>query len=136
MPDSTNITKIAVDMGDNFTKLFQQLANQIGTTVDKIFPWFVKQQIIEGWCGLTITTLILIVGFLLLIFNFRKRNFEESRTSYIPINFNSCLVIIGWIMFGIGFLAFSIGSTYWIGKIINPEYAAVQDLIQQLSKIK
>ena len=44
-----------VDIGQNLTSLLERLAQQIGTTVDKVYPWYVQQAYLEG-----LTTLIAI----------------------------------------------------------------------------
>jgi len=39
---------VSVDVGQNITGLLEKLAVQMGTTVDKVFPWYVNQAYIEG----------------------------------------------------------------------------------------
>jgi hypothetical protein len=52
---------VALDVGENITMLIEKLAAQIGTTVDQIFPWYVKQQVVEGY-----TAVAIVLGFLAL----------------------------------------------------------------------
>ena len=39
---------VSIDLGKNMTMLVQQLASQIGVMADKVFPWYIKQSVLEG----------------------------------------------------------------------------------------
>ena len=51
-----------VDIGQNLTSLLERLAQQIGTTADKVFPWYVQQAYIEGVTTLVAVAVLLIAS--------------------------------------------------------------------------
>lgn len=47
-----------IDVGKDIADLLEKLAQQIGTTVDKVFPWLITQAQIEGYALQYITSMI------------------------------------------------------------------------------
>ena len=43
---------VSIDLGKNTTELLEKLAQSLGMTVEKIFPYYVKQQAIEAYTAL------------------------------------------------------------------------------------
>ena len=55
--------KASIDVGQNITAMLERLAAQIGTTADKVFPWYVQQAHNEGVTALiAIAVIFFIVG--------------------------------------------------------------------------
>jgi hypothetical protein len=98
-----------------------------GTAADKIFPWYVQQQIIEGWTY-TVVTCVLAVAAVILLRHFKTANFDEGNGSAI-------LAIIGAMLAGVVTLATAMTAPDTIGKIINPEYAAMRDLSRDVGRL-
>src|SRR5687767_11456912 len=53
---------VSVDIGKNLTSLLERLAQQIGTTVDKIYPWYVQQAYNEGVTALFGITVVFLLS--------------------------------------------------------------------------
>ena len=53
-------------------------------TADKVFPWYVKQSMIEGYTFLIISVTALVLGILAIFFSHSKVDFEEGNR-YVPI---------------------------------------------------
>lgn len=116
-------TNISLDTGENITRLLEKLAQTIGTTVDKVFPWYVKQQIIEGWCYLGGCFLSLMVGITLLLIAKKVHSEDGDEIPYL---------IVGALITVVGFIALVIGGATFMSQIINPEYHAMKEIIRQL----
>jgi len=69
-----------IDVGHNIVNLVTGLANQIGTTADKVFPWYVQQQYIEGVFFVTILALIFFVSVFSCLFSWKGADFEHGNT--------------------------------------------------------
>jgi len=128
----TNTVHLVEKFGDKMDQYFQALADKAGVATDHFWPIFVKQQYIEGISLLV----LLMIGFIacVLLFrmginhveNFDSRNYPKS-TPKVLIGF-----IAGTILSAIVFIGFATEGSATIGKIINPEYYAVQSLVQMV----
>ena len=119
---------ITVDAGPNITSMLERLAQQIGTTADMVFPWYVNQAHLEG-----ITTLIgLGIAWSLFIclisIGLWKGDFEKGNR-YATITVISCVL---------GFFTL-VGSAFEgadaARKIMNPNYYAVKMLTYDLGRL-
>lgn len=118
----------SVDIGKNLTELVNKLAGQIGITGDKLFPWYVKQQIIEGYTYLCLSATSLIVGIILSVIFFKKEG--QNKSEYDGF----ILVVCTFVVF-LSFIFVVFGSGNAVSQIINPEYHATKELISNLSKL-
>lgn len=112
-----------IDIGPNVKNSIEQLATQIGITADKVFPWYMKQCIIEGYVNLFISLIPIIIILILIIIyhkNFDKLEKSTKETIIIDIIF---LSVISAVLIGFGF-------THNVSKIINPEYHAIHKILQ------
>ena len=118
-----------LDIGKNMVDLLEKLAVNIGTTADKIFPWYLNQQFIEG-CLLILMPLILIIGFgsILLIFK-RKADFGYNW------NTEAYVVLMSAVIVSISFLVFILSIGQSVSQVFNPEYHAFKTLTYDLSKL-
>ena len=112
------------------------IAAKLGIGAESIWPWFVKQQYIEAayssvWLVVMATAAYTTVRFALKHWDHRKTNegYSISRSGHEPI----------WVIlssaFGFGLLT-SLGI--FAGKfvdIFNPQYAALQDIINMIAKL-
>jgi len=124
-----NNYNVSLDAGENIKELLQQLANQIGVTVDKIFPWYVKQEVIEGYTSLFLLTFFSIIGIILLIVSLIKADFDKGN-GYIVSLIVSCIILFSCCLAG------STELSDMIGKINNPEFFATKSLIYDISRLK
>jgi len=118
------MNKIAasIDVGDNVTKLITKLANQIGVTADKVFPWYVKQEVLYGWFHLIILTIITIAVARLCFYETKKN--KNCQTNYAEYHCTIAFVFMLLVCF--------FGIPYFVTQICNPEYHVMDNLVSQL----
>ncbi len=121
---------LSVDMGEKTFKILEKLAEQIGITVDKVFPWFIKQSVIDGYCFFTLIALAFILGVDLILYNQNKATYEPE------FNSNAVYATIGFIILGISILILFVGSSWAISSIINPECQALQEITKMIRTLK
>jgi len=123
--------KATADIGDNLTRLIERLAQQIGVTADKIFPWYVQQQIIEGWVALAIICVTLVVGSVLINSTKHKKLQSDGE-----LNKTFFVLIVGVLMTVLGCLGLATTGSKLTAKILNPQYAATQALIKDIAQLR
>lgn len=111
-----------VDLGNNTRQLIEQLANTIGVTVDKLFPWYVTQMIIEGWVALFAMIVVIAIAAIFAIKSYPKADFDDGNR--YAVVFLASIVIAGGVL-----VAFFASTSYNVTKIINPQYHAVKELL-------
>jgi uncharacterized membrane protein YhaH (DUF805 family) len=117
-----------IDAGDNINSLIEKLAKQIGTTTDKIFPWYVKQNLITGYTHAIVILVLFISSIVVLMLTWHKADFNSDKC------FLECLITILSIIFIITLIAVTAGMASDImNQIFNPEYGATQDIIKSIS---
>ena len=112
----------SIDVGKNTQALIEKLAAQIGVTVDKVWPWLVQQQVLEGWTSLAATLLAVVIGIVLLGVG-RRILLKTSEDLCVPF------FVIGGVIFMIAAIAVFFHGPISVQQILNPEYAALKDLI-------
>lgn len=138
--------KTTVDVGQNTKELLEQgggaisriieeLAKTLGMTVDRIFPYYVKQAVIEGyvgliaWAGFQIVSLIIAGVALKLYFVFDEKGHDDARIGA------AAACVIALIIFAIALIVGAAQMSTWVSMIKNPEYAAIHQLINDASKL-
>ena len=116
-----------IDVGSNLTALLERLAAQVGTTADKIFPWYVQQQVIEGWVAAGISTIVAVAAVLLLR-HFKTADFERG-------NHSAVYAVIGCVLAGTLTLVTLVTAPHTISKILNPEFHAMRDLSHDVGRL-
>lgn len=122
------MNKVELDIGKNMIDLMEKLANQIGTTLDKVYPWFVRQQIIEGLCWIVIPSLLIFLFLILLKKNFRKADWDDMNINALVSVLSITLILI----FGILLL---IKLPNFLPQILNPNYYAIQDMSTMIGRL-
>ncbi|MFA5898011.1 MAG: hypothetical protein WC829_02740 [Hyphomicrobium sp.] len=116
-----------VDVGKNATALLERLASQIGVTVEKVWPWLVKQQVVEAWGGVVTIALVLVVGAALFVGGWRAgKRAERGEDAWIGF------CIAGCVVGAIGFFVACRAGALLFAAIVNPEYAALRELMQMV----
>lgn len=113
-----------LDIGNNLTALISQLAMQIGTTTEQIFPLYVRQQIIEGWSMIGMLLLSAAISAFLIIRFFKKANFCTGE-GMPPV---VCGIILA---IATGLSAVPVVPIS-LGKILNPQYGAMKTLAHDI----
>lgn len=120
---------VKVDVGDNLTSLLERLAQQIGTTADQVFPWYVAQVWYDG--VFTIAILVLFLVILLSVFCIGLWRFSRDNNDDIGAGMAVVSSVLLVLLFIIGASEGKIAAT----KILNPNYHAVSMLSQDIGKL-
>lgn len=119
-----------IDLGKNVTSLLEKLADKLGVTVDKVFPWYVKQAKIFGWINLIASTLALLL-FCSLGWYFNKRAVWDDGN---PGNSACWLFLLFTTLAVPSIIVWFLNLQPSISAILNPEYKAVSDLLNDLGQ--
>lgn len=115
----------SVDVGKNVKELLEKLAAQLGVTIDKVWPWLVKQQIISGWSRIIIWMIFTAIFSVSLKIFARK---EKQTDDYFFAMVVDATLLICCVAIGL------LGGSTAIAQILNPEYAALKDLMSMVGK--
>ena len=121
-------TNVTLDIGKNSQELLEKLASSLGTSVDKIYPYYVKQSVIEGWPVMIVCVVVGLVFSIcqaLLIKRAIKKSPEYDGEVHIGFT----------LMGGLVCLLAIFGFTNSLSKIWNPEYHAIHNIIEDASKL-
>jgi formate-dependent nitrite reductase membrane component NrfD len=118
----------SIDVGKNITSMLEKIADKIGTTVDKIFPWYVKQEYISAIMSLFEIILAIVIGSIMLKMCYKKASFKNH-------DINIYFTIIGFVLLIVGILCLIFGLSGIVTGIMNPEYHALQSLVSDMSKL-
>ena len=140
MSETTEVLDKVGEMGGvlaaKFEIVFGQLAEKMGQGAEYFWPIFVKQQVVEAAAGIGILGILIIMMscFLFAV----KRLYPLSKNE--PDDW--CPATIGMVIFSIlaigCFLGFCGNLTNYetiLTGFINPEYAAIRDAVEMVSKL-
>ena len=129
-----NTKELLEQGGTAVTKIMEGLAKSLGMTVEKIFPYYVKQTYIEGttsiivWGGFEVSCLSFAVILLILSSMYGKKGDDDFKSAC------GAFSAIVFVIFGLGLIIGTIHLPHWITMVKNPEYVAIQSMIQDASK--
>jgi maltodextrin utilization protein YvdJ len=119
---------VNVDVGKNIATLLENLAQQIGTTVDKVYPWYVQQAQLEGVTFLiAVAVFIFVVGMAFVIFITAAIR-KESEPAQIASFLSGMLLIFGVVAVGID-------GPDAVRKLLNPNYYAMKMITQDIGRL-
>lgn len=121
------MTNLNVDLGENVLHLLEEFSKTIGTTADKVFPWFVNDQLICGYVSLITPLIIMLICFILIKSNLKKTDWED-------MNLNGGIVVACSTISAIAFMVFTCSLPSSLSSILNPQYGAIKNLIYTLSR--
>ena len=116
----------SIDIGKNITSILEKLADKIGTTVDKIFPWYIKQELYSSYISICVMIFVLFASGITMYKTNKNSDWNEAS------NINNWIVTISGIIFTITLLVFIFSITSNITTILNPEYAAMKRLFSDM----
>ena len=119
---------INVDVGLNITSMLERLAQQIGTTADKVFPWYVHQAYLEGITTLCALGVFWLLAITLICVGLRKADFDEG-------NRHAVITGIGCALAVFVLLPTSFDGTTAVRQILNPNYYAMKMLTSDIGKL-
>lgn len=123
---------VNVDVGPKLAEAMQQLAAQIGTTADKVFPWYVQQQLQEGVVGCAV--FIMLLGAMLL----SGKLFLRASTARDKKYETDVYEVLGNGIFVFAVLVATAGATMaptTITQITNPQYHAVKAITNDVGNM-
>ena len=130
----TNTLQIIENIGDKLSGCFNVLAEKAGVAADHFYPIFVRQQMIES-----VTTLVFIsLGLIFTVWLFRMGvgNLKEANCGSENQNITTGKAFVGFSLGAILALVLLMvigeNGTQLFAKILNPEYYAVQSLINMV----
>lgn len=131
MADIKEIAATAsVDIGKNITEILEKLAHQIGTTAEEVFPWYVKQQVLEGWLYLVTDAVAFVLGLVFLLGFFSKADWKSEGWNRYAV-----LSVIGAVVTTIAFGFFIFGFSNSVMHINNPNYYALKSMINDMARL-
>ena len=123
----------SIDVGKNVAELLTRLASQIGVAADKVFPWYVQQQVIEGTTRLIVWAMIALVGVFLVGFLRNKKRGLGSYETPTPAGVGFVAGVILLVMFSTYALA---GAADDISRVLNPGYHAMQAITKDIARLR
>lgn len=131
--DGKQTFAVAVDVGDNLTKitgdvsnLVSVLAGKLGTTSEKVFEFYTRQAYAEGWgtliaCIASIIFLLILLGVVVYLFEHSKE--EDAK--------QGCAVACVFIAIALGCALFvtALNGPTIAGKIYAPQSYAVKAIM-------
>ena len=135
----TNTVQLIESFGKKMDGYFSALAAKAGVATDHFYPLFVRQQSIEGITTLISLTILLVI--VVLLFRMALKNVDNKYNGYSNNNdageaMKFAKTLIGFILGAVLtlLLIITIGTDGMtaIGKLLNPEYYAVNSLVQMV----
>ena len=119
-----------IDVGPNVTSMLERLAEQIGVTADKVFPWYVQQAYLEGVTTLVTFAIIYLVLLIFGIWFWRKADFTKYDWNVTALG----AIIVTFITLFVSIPA-SIEGVKAARQILNPNYYAMKMLTYDIGKM-
>lgn len=117
----------------------KSLADSLGVAAEHVYGLLVKQQIVEGAVELLLFSIILISGFIFCktistkTKDFRE-NYKGKRITGLGEDILLFLIYASWVFYGLAVIIALCTFPSSIGKLINPEYYAIKEILDVLSK--
>lgn len=120
-----------VDVGDNLTGMLEKLAHQLGTTVDKVYPWYVQQATNEGVTALVAVSFVFLMSITFLIVGLILTGSEHHDRRDIGggIAFFAGIFLLLSVVLG------TIEGVNSVRKFMNPNYYAMKMLTRDIGRL-
>lgn len=128
----TNTVQVLTDFGSKLDSLVNALSAKAGVAADHFYPMFVNQQVIDGWSGIVYT--IFSVIFCVMALQLLSKSLPSDEDRYAS-NRQCFGMVVGGILgcvFAVMTLINLAETKDNVCKIYNPEYYAVQKLVQMV----
>ncbi len=124
--------EMKVDVGQNLTSMLERLAAQIGTTADKVFPWYVQQAQIEGAITVSLAGIALMLSLVALAYGVIKGKWDSGGD---PDNLAAVATILGGILLVTSSLFSLLNVPGGVTKIYNPQFHAMQMMSRDIGRM-
>jgi len=130
----TNTTQVIEAFGNKLDQYLNVLAEKAGVATDHFWPVFIRQQSIEGYMELLSYIIVVVVGIWIIRVFQKNLPLSNERDPIVALPaFVKCLLAVAAIfLLSIAFTVKTDDLGNSIGKIINPEYSAVQSLVRMV----
>ena len=118
-----------VDVGENLTSLLERLAQQIGTTADKVFPWYVEQAYLQGVTTLVVLVFALVLFGVVFVLALRKADWNEGGIAAV-------LSIVSGVALLITLGGALLSGPIQVRKMMNPNFYAIQMIVEDIGKMR
>lgn len=118
-----------LDVGDNVTTLIERLAEQIGVTADKVFPWYVQQAYLQGITTMAAIALAVLIFVPLFIVACRRADFDKGN-AWAPVSVATGIALC------MSLIATFVAGPQQIRKMVNPQFYAVTMLAEDIGKLR
>lgn len=119
-----------IDIGENIRQMLENLAASLGLTVQQVWPWMVKQAVLEGWMNIIIPLIgLLISGFIWYKASkhpWKKENSDPTEWGFVGF--------LAGISFLVVLIVLAVIIQFSICMINNPEYYALKEIMNLLPK--
>jgi hypothetical protein len=102
---------------------FAELANKLGLATEQLFPFFVKQQVIEGYYDLG-WTLVFVTTFIILMKKVLKIDFGN-----IDPEPKNIIILFGTVVVGMISMVLVLSLDETVTHITNPQFHAIKSLL-------
>jgi hypothetical protein len=120
-----------IDIGSNLTSLLERLAQQIGTTADKVFPWYVQQAYLDGVVSIVAWAVVFSVSLLAVTCGVLRGEWKYGE----PGNLAAVLTILGGGCLVVSVALGMLGGSGAVTKVLNPQYHAMQMLTRDVGRL-
>jgi len=114
---------------DKFLEMLKELAIKLGTTVDNLYPLFVKQSYVVGITNILLMVFGVIVAIISWKLTIKVWKEGEGDPEYLII----CLLPFIGVIAPTVVILINLQDT--ITAFVNPQYFAIQNILQQLSQM-
>ena len=102
------------------------LASKVGMTVEKLWPYFVRQQVLEA-VTVAVVSVALWIAVVVLV---RKREWVKEQAEID--DGRDFVIIFGSVVLGLSCVTLTIVALSMIPQFFNPEYYAVRDMLRMV----
>jgi len=100
---------------------------------DTIYPIYVKQALLSGWCSLLVCLVVLIAGVVIIKIGNKlaKQHLKDDCSYQVGEDGDGVIIvyIIGGFLLAILFVFFLVQNSTIFSSILNPQYSAIQNLL-------
>ena len=111
-------------------QLIQQLASNIGVSVETLFPWFVAHEHLTGIVYLVVMFICLMFGGILIMATYKKADFNSS-----DLDIHTGICCVGVVTLLATFAVCCAILPLTVSKIMVPEYHATQELVKSVATL-
>lgn len=123
----TNTKEVVEQFGAKLDSYIQVLAEKLGVAAEYVYPLFVKQQVIEGIWFFSALFFFFAISSFAIYYGMKEGAKQKWKDGPYLIS-----LVPGIIIFALCLIGMAMGGSESLTKIINPEYAAIKELVRMV----